>query len=401
MGSFSYKAYDSEGGEVHGKIDAQTLDNARALLQGQKLMVASVSEDNGYGINAGFFSNTRVSAQELEYLTSELSLLLNSGVTIDRGLAVMRRSATSQAQGKLIAGLHDAVRRGESLAGAMSMETELFNPLYINLVKIGEASGTLPIIFERLAEDIKFQSELKRKIFQALTYPAAVFAVCVLCIVFIFNYIVPEMSGLFAGMPAIPTYTAVLLGISEWMLDYQWFLFFGIISSAAALIAFIKTPAGAVRVDDTLMRIPGLSHVFILIERTRFNTAIAMMLGSGILIDRCVDMAVGNIKNQTLRQGLVIAKNRVKKGETLANALATSPLYPDFSVSLIEVGEESGNLEPVFNELSHRARREFEGWVDRFISLLEPLLILFMGGIVGSVVVTMLLSIVSVNDIGF
>jgi general secretion pathway protein F len=101
MGSFSYKAYDSEGGEVHGKIDAQNLDNARALLQGQKLMVASVSEDNGYGINAGFFSNTRVSAQELEYLTSELSLLLNSGVTIDRGLAVMRRSPTSQAQGKL------------------------------------------------------------------------------------------------------------------------------------------------------------------------------------------------------------------------------------------------------------------------------------------------------------
>ena len=111
-------------------------------------------------------------------------------------------------------------------------------------------------------------------------------------------------------------------------------------------------------------------------------------------------MAVGSVKNTTLRQGLVVAKERIKKGDTLANALRVSPLYPDFSISLIEVGEESGSLEPVFGEISNRARNEFESWVERFTSLLEPFLILFMGGVVGGVVVVMLLSIVSVNDLG-
>jgi type II secretory pathway component PulF len=163
---------------------------------------------------------------------------------------------------------------------------------------------------------------------------------------------------------------------------------------------FLKTPDGARKMDEIFFQIPGLNRVFVLVERIRFNTAISMMLASGILIDRCLEMAVGNVKNHVIRQTLVVAKERVKKGEPLARVLSMSPLYPDFSISLIEVGEESGQLEPVFNELSARARREFEGWVKRFTTLLEPMLILFMGVIVGGVVVTMLLSIVSVNDIG-
>jgi type II secretory pathway component PulF len=137
------------------------------------------------------------------------------------------------------------------------------------------------------------------------------------------------------------------------------------------------------------------------VERIRFNTAITLMLESGILIDRCLEMAVGSIKNRELKQGLASAKDRVKKGATLSTALRSSPVFDDFSMSLIEVGEESGELAPVFGEISTRARREFESAVDRMTSLLEPALILVMGGIVGGVVVTMLLSIVSVNEVGF
>ena len=401
MGNFSYSGYDGQGGKVDGNIEAPNLDRARQLLQEQELMVVSVSEDKVQGADFNPLARRHVNPQELQYLTSELALLLNAGVTIDRGLAVIRRNTTSAPQAALVIGLHDAVRRGESLSDAMTTEGSVFSGLYVNLVKLGESSGTLPQIFERLAEDIKFQSELRRKIFQALTYPTIVLAVCILCVVFIFNYIVPQMSGLFHGLPEIPIYTSLLLGVSEWMIKYQWFLLFGIFTAIAAFVGLLKTPAGARRIDLILMRTPGLKQVFILVERIRFNTAIAMMLASGILIDRCLEMAIGSVKNQTIRQQLAVAKERVKKGETLAKALGASPLYPDFSVSLIEVGEESGQLEPVFSELSSRARREFESWVERFTALLEPLLILFMSGIVGGVVVIMLLSVMSVNDIGF
>jgi len=400
MKSFSYKAYDNLGAKADGGIEAADLDLAKAVLSEQGLMVVSVTEDTSFSQELGFLSRRRVSAQELEFLTSELALLLNSGVTIDRGLAVIKRNSTSVPQARLLASLHDAVRRGESLSEAMAAESEVFNPLYVNLVKLGESSGTLPKIFSRLAEDIKFQSELRSKIMQALTYPSVIFLVCILCIVFIFNYIVPQMSGLFQGLPEIPTYTAFLLSASVWMIKYQWFLLLGIVMGVAMFVTVLKTTEGARRIDEALLMVPGIKNVFILVERIRFNTAIAMMLESGILIDQCLDMAVGSVKNQTIQQELKIAKERVKKGDTLSKALRASPLYPDFSLSLIEVGEESGQLEPVFVEISLRSRREFESWVDRMTSLLEPLLILVMGGIVGGVVVTMLLSIVSVNDIG-
>ncbi|CAI8391159.1 MAG: Type II secretion system protein F [Porticoccaceae bacterium UBA1117] len=401
MKDFSYKAYDNQGLKADGQIEASDLDEAKALITEQGLMLVSVNENIPLSQELGLLPPRRVTSQELEFLTSELSLLLNSGVTIDRGLGVIRRNSTSAPQARLVAGLHDAVRSGESLSDAMATENEVFNSLYINLVQLGESSGTLPKIFARLAEDIKFQSELKSKITQALTYPAAIFLVCILCIVFIFNYIVPQMSGLFEGMPEIPTYTAFLLGASDWMISYQWFLLVVIFGLVLGVMAALKTRSGARRINDGLMLVPGIRNVSILIERIRFNSAIAMMLEAGILIDRCLEMAVGSVKNKSVQQDLIVAKNRVKKGDTLSNALRASPLFPDFALSLIEVGEESGDLEPVFSELSSRSRREFESWVDRMTSLLEPLLILFMGGVVGGVVVTMLLSIVSVNDVGF
>lgn len=383
-----------------GRIDATNLEAARESLHKQNLMVISVAQEQAVGSEVSLFSRRQVSSQELEYLTSELALLLNSGVTIDRGLEVIRRNTASAPQARLVASLHDAIRRGDALSGALAVESDTFNQLYVNLVKLGESSGTLPEVFQRLAEDIKFQSALKRKIMQALIYPAVIFTVCVVCIVFIFNYIVPQMSGLFQGLPEIPIYTRILLDVSDWMMRYQWFLLLGILTSLAAMVLVLKSPSGGRQFGELLLRVPGLNRVVLLVECIRFNTAITMMLASGILIDRCLEMAVGNVKNQIIRQGLVAAKERVKKGGTLAKSLATSPLYPDFSISLIEVGEESGQLEPVFRELSARARHEFESWVDRFTALLEPILILFMGVVVGGVVVTMLLSIVSVNDIG-
>ena len=395
-----FSAYDSQGVKIHGEIEASDVELARRKLLGQHLMLVSLQEAEYQNKGLSFLARKHISSKELEFFTSELSLLLNSGVTIDRGLGVIRRNSSSIPQSRLIANLHDAVRSGVSLSEAMTSEDSVFNPLYINLVKLGESTGTLPMIFQRLSLDIKFQSELKSKIVQAVTYPAIVFLVCILCIVFIFNYIVPQMSGLFDGLPEIPAHTAFLLGLSDWMIPYQWFLLIGILGAILVIYTIAKTPAGMRELDELLLRIPGASGLLIMVERIRFNTAIAMMLESGVLIDRCLEMAIGNVRNQTIRQGLVVAKDGVKKGNPLSGSLASSPLYPDFAISLIEVGEETGNMGPVFVELSQRSRREFEAWVIRFTALLEPILILVMGGIVGGVVVTMLLSIVSVNDIG-
>ena len=401
MPRFLYHAYDSSGGKLQGEIEAQNVNAAKQQIAEQQLMLVDIKEDGVAIAGVDIFQRTKVTSQEVEYLTAELALLLNAGVTIDRALGIIRRNSTSTAQAKLVAELHDAVRRGESLSDALGEQQAVFNPLYLNLVSLGEASGTLPTIFSRLAEDMKFQSELKRKVIQALIYPGVIFSVCVLCILFVFNYIVPQMQSLFDGLPELPFYTAVLLGVSNWVVSYQWVVFALITAALAAIYMAMKNPSSAAAIDSFIAQMPGFSGMITRVERIRFNTAITLMLESGILIDRCLEMAVGSVKNRQLKQGLVSAKDRVKKGATLSSALRNSPVYDDFSMSLIEVGEESGELAPVFSEISMRSRRDFESAVDRMTSLLEPALILVMGGIVGGVVVTMLLSIVSVNDVGF
>jgi len=401
MTRFLYQAYDSSGGKLQGEIEASDVTKAKQQIAEQQLMLVEIKEDGATVAGLDIFQRNKVSIQEIEYLTAELSLLLNSGVTIDRALGIIRRNSTSAPQAKLVAQLHDAVRRGESLSDALGEHQAVFNPLYLNLISLGEASGTLPTIFSRLAEDMKFQSELKRKVIQALIYPGVIFSVCLLCILFVFNYIVPQMQSLFDGLPELPFYTAVLLGVSNWIVSYQWILLAMVLAIGVGIYMARKSPSSAAAIDAFIARVPGFSGMITRVERIRFNTAITLMLESGILIDRCLEMAVGSIKNRELKQGLASAKDRVKKGATLSTALRSSPVFDDFSMSLIEVGEESGELAPVFGEISARARREFESAVDRMTSLLEPALILVMGGIVGGVVVTMLLSIVSVNEVGF
>lgn len=397
---FIYEAYDVSGAKLHGEIKSIDESTAAKQLIDQNLIVVSLVKEPESNEMGSFFSRNRVSAEQIEYLTTELSLLLNAGVTIDKGLGILRRNSVSPGQSRLIGHLHDAVRRGQTLSDAMAEREDVFSPLYLNLVKLGETSGNLPDIFSRLSADLKFQSELKGKVVQALIYPGVIFTVCILCIFFVFNYIVPQMSSLFEGVPEIPFYTAMLLSLSAWMINYQWYLLLCLILLFGALYSSARSPSMSAQLDTILAGLPGVSGMILLVERVRFNTALAMMLASGILIDRSLDMALGSVKNSQIKQTLVAARDRVKKGGQLSMALRNSPIYDDFSMSLVEVGEESGDLPSVFQEISIRARRDFEVKVDRMTALLEPALILVMGGIVGGVVVVMLLSIVSVNDVG-
>jgi type II secretory pathway component PulF len=185
------------------------------------------------------------------------------------------------------------------------------------------------------------------------------------------------------------------------MQNYQWFLFLGILFSVFSLIAAFKNPIVKVRLDEFMLKVPFIKGALLVIERIRFNSALTMMLDGGISIDKALELAAGSVNNRHIRQGLIAAKENIKKGAGLTESLGRSPIYPDFFLSLLEVGEESGKLAPVFEEIASRSRSEFESWADKMTSILEPLLILTMGGIVGSVVVTMLLSIISVNDLGF
>jgi len=399
MALFTYKAYDSSGGKVDGQLEAADKQSALLTLKSQGLLATDVTNVTNEGTSLLSFSN-KVSLADLEFLTAELSLLLESGVRIDKGIDIIKRTKAKPALAKLLSDISTSLKKGKTLSESVREHDDVFDPLYCNLIELGEASGNLSEIFDGLAKDLKFKRDLQRKIISSLAYPLVIFFVCILAVFFIFNFIIPKMSAMFTDVDGLPWYTQTMLSLSEWMIQYQSLLVIGVIALIGGLVAAAKQPGFIIWWQKISLKLPIIKKAIVIVERIRFNSGLAMMIKAGVQIDRAIELSAGNIKNSQLRRELDIAKIKVKGGSALTPALQQTSLYPDFFISLLEVGEESGNLERVFDEIANRSRQEFESWTERMTTLLEPLMILFMGGFVGGVVVVMLLSMVSINELG-
>jgi type II secretory pathway component PulF len=403
MADFSFKAYDQAGSVVQGILTAASLPDVKQQLAKDKLRPVEIKEvkSAATSLQLPFMSKDTVSIGDVEFITAELSLLLASGVKIDKALSVLASAKATGATAILLNNLSTEVRKGVSLSTALEQHSTVFDKLYVNLVRIGESSGNLPEVFSGLAEDLKYRQQLRSKIIQASTYPTVILVVCVLAILFIFNFIVPKLTVMFDSMAELPIYTTALIGISEWVQNYQGLL--GILLIVAMVLIRWAAQQGYFdhRFDETILRVPVLGKTIELIERIRFTSSMALMLRAGVKVDLALQLSAGSVKNSTIARNLSVVKDKVRKGDSITLALKQSLLFPELFLSLLEVGEESGNMAPIFTEIAERSRNEFTQWTDKMTSLIEPLMILFMGGLVGSVVVVMMLSIVSVNDVNF
>jgi type II secretory pathway component PulF len=400
MALYRYRAYDDAGAKIEGQLEAHDQITVVAKLKSQGLLAADIFEVKAANQNS-LFANRKITLADIEFLTAELSLLLASGVRIDKGLDIIAKTKAKPALAQLIAQLSQSLKKGSSLADSVGEHSDIFEPLYCNLIQLGEASGNLPAVFDELAKDLKFRQDLRRKIISSLTYPIVILLVCLASVFFIFNFIIPQMSSLFTDLEAVPWYTKVMIETSNWMTEYQGWLLLGIGAAIGLTYYGFKQPKVQVWWSETILKLPILKGVVALTERIRFCSSIAMMLKSGLRVDNAIGLAVGNIKNHVLRREIDIAKKKIKQGDGLTVALSQSVLFPDFFVSLLDIGEQSGNLDKVFDEITSRSRQEFETWTQKVTTLIEPLLILFMGTFVGGVVVIMLMSMISVNDVSF
>ncbi|WP_462146557.1 type II secretion system F family protein [Pseudoalteromonas gelatinilytica] len=395
---FQYKAYDNLGAKNQGELEADSEQKAIAELEKNGLFayeIKVVSEKK-----SSLFQSKKITLADLEFLTSELSLLLESGVRIDKGLDIIRRTKAKPALAKLLTDISQKIKKGNNLSTACRDHPEIFDELYCNLIELGEASGNLSEVFADLAKDLKFKRSLRAKIISSLTYPSVIFFVCLLSIFFIFNVIIPKMATMFSGATDLPWYTQFMLDTSAWMVNYQVWLIIGFFISIVGIKFLSSTVKFKAWWQKVCLNLPVIAKAVITVERIRFNSGLAMMIKAGVPIDKALSLSAGNIRNLSLQREMEIAKQKVKRGSALSPALKQTSIYPAFYVSLLEVGEESGNLERVFDEIANRSRDDFESWTQKMTTLLEPLMILFMGGFVGGVVVIMLLSMVSMNDIG-
>jgi len=400
MQNFQYTGFDAAGAKVAGDISAVSLESARQQLKAQGILLKSLEPQKV--TEARFkLGRAKVSLSDLEFLTTELSVLLDAGLKIDKGIELLNRTNKKPGLAQLLDKIAKALRSGKQLSQALqAADNKLFDGLYVNLVSIGEATGKLPEVFRSLAADLAFKRDLQQKVVQALTYPMVILFVCLSSIVFIFNYVVPNLETMFAGKTDLPVYTQLLLSSSAWMRQYQWFLLVTILVGGVLLKYLLQKPEYQQMFEKWQLGLPVVRQAVVLVERIRFNSGLAMMLNAGVAVDQALALSCGNIKNLQVRRELEIAIQKIKRGDALSAALRQTLLYPDFFASLLAVGEESGELTRIFREIAERSQREFSAWVTRMTSLLEPLLIVVMGGIVGGVVVIMMLSITGTTDVG-
>jgi general secretion pathway protein F len=402
MPLYRYEGFDAAGGRVSGNLEAASEESALRELRSRGVMPSQVAsaDSSGDWRSALGLSGGKVGLADVEFMTAELSLLLDSGVRIDRAVGILQRAGKSPAMSNLLSGIASELKAGRQLSDALGEHPEVFDKLYVNLVALGEAGGRLPDVFRRLAEDLRFQRELRQKVLSAATYPLVVASVCVIALLFIFNFVVPNLQSLFNDASELPWYTSALLGASQFMQQWQLLVFAVIVALGAAVWRYRRSPVVIDFFDQLLIETPGLRDALAMVERIRFSSGLGLMLEADLPVDRALTLATGNIRHGLLRREMVAAVEKIKRGEQLSKALRQTRLFPDYFASLLEVGEEGGELSRVFTEIARRSRDAFSAWALRLTTLLEPLLILIMGLIVGGVVVIMMLSITSITDVG-
>ncbi len=396
---FQYTGIAPSGSKTKGTVEAESYSEALNQLKEKKILVSSLKQVGAQGQ----FSLTakQPGYEDFEYITSELSLLLSNGVRVDKALRILSRAKAGSHTGDVIQKILEKINKGHRLSEAFGQFPDYFDELYVNLIRIGEETATLPEVFNGLSEDMKFKVALTKKIKGAIAYPLVILVVCVLSIVFIFNFVVPNLAVMFEDAQNLPMYTQAILSLSDWFINYQQYLLVALVAAGGVMAYYWRNPKFSAYRSNLMAEFPGLRELFTQTQRIKFCSSVVLMLKAGVKIDVAVAHACNNVKSSALKKEINFALTNLKQGEAISSALSASRLFPDYYLSLLEVGEQSARLDMVFQEINDRSKSDFESSVSKAITLIEPILILVMGGIVGGVVVTMMLSITSVSDVGF
>lgn len=403
MKNFVYTAYDGAGARHQGELSAINTESAKFKLKELGLIPVKIDyvDTAANKVNELLQFNRRPRLSEVEFLTSQLSLLLKNGVKIDRALEIAKKGIRNNRLRKIVDEVCDDVRRGTPLSVSLEKNLDVFDLLYVSIVRIGEATGRLPDIFADLASNLNFRQKISVKTRQAMIYPSIIFIVCLLSVLFIFNFIVPKFTVLFSGMRDLPIYTDILLGVSDIFRKYQFIMLAAIVGFSILIVRIRKKGRFRSLMDVVVLRVPITRQLCYTLENLRFTSSLAILLKSGVVLTEALDYAIKSIGNIFLRKQLMIVKDEIKQGKKFSAAMAKTGFLPDVFDGLMEVGEQTGNLSEVFSEMEKRLRSLYEERVTALITVIEPIMIIFMGLVVGSVVVVMLLSMVSISDINF
>ena len=391
MPAFTYTARALNGDLRTATIDAPSRDEVIAQLRRQRLNVVKIDEA---AQAAKKKSGGKISMRDIVIFTRQFSTMINAGLPLVQALDILAKQSENKALKDVTRAVVFDVESGHTVADALKKHPKAFSDLYVNMVAAGEAGGILDTILMRLATFMEKNDALVRKVKGAMIYPGVITSVAGIAIVVLLVFVIPVFEKMFASVGmALPLPTRVVIGMSQFLQNYWWAVIAAIIAAGWSLKKYYATSDGKLAIDRTLLKMPVLGDVLRKSAVSRFTRTLGTLIGSGVSILDGLEITAKTAGNRVIQDAIMESRTSIAGGETISAPLQKSQVFPPMVISMIAVGEQTGGLDEMLSKIADFYDEEVDAAVSGLLALMEPIMIVFLGVVVGGMVVAMYLPI--------
>jgi general secretion pathway protein F len=410
MALFEFTGVSEAGKAVKGMREADSQKALRAVLrkEGVYLTDVTLGERGKAGAKDAAGSTDvdvkrlftgRIKTDDIAITTRQLATLVGAGIPLVEALAALVEQVEHPRLRRIVSQVRQRVNEGSSLGDAMNEHHATFGNLYVNMIRAGESSGALDVVLVRLADFTESQAKLRGKIVGALAYPAVMVLVAVIIIGLLFTVVIPKVTQIFTDMNVeLPIYTRLLIAAADFMRDYWYLAIAGLVLATLGARAWLRTPRGKLQADVAILKLPILGELTRIIAMSRFSRTLSTLLSSGVPLLTAMDIVRNIVGNLVLQDVIEKARDNIREGESISAPLKRSGQFPPMVCHMISVGERSGQLEDMLKKVADTYDQQVETKVSAMTSLLEPVMIIAMGGSVAFIVAAILMPILQLNS---
>ncbi len=403
MPLFTYKAVNSLGETEEGIKDAIDEHTLIAALHSEGYIPIRVAPANSRSFLGWRSKQAKLSQKDIALMTGELATLLESDLPLDKSLLVLMDLTEDNVRlTKLIARVLDKVKGGATLADALEQQSGIFSKFYLNMIRAGEAGGSLGDVLTRLAEYLESSQELKDTVSTALIYPAILLVMSLASLFVMLTFVVPQFTEMFESAgKALPVSTQIVVGLAEWLQSYWWVLLISIIFISSYMTMQLADPTTKKVWDGRFLKLPLAGSIITNKETANISRTLGTLLGNGVSLLAALSIVRETVDNLVLAAAIEEAEEQLKQGKHLSDALLSKGLFPKMAMQMIKMGEETGRLEEMLLRVATIYDKQLRVAIQRMLAFLEPVLIISLGLMIAGIIVSILLAILSVNDLAF
>jgi len=381
-------------------VEAGDKKHALEVLRAKKLLILKLEETKARSSMFSFMGRKKVSMDDLVILFRQLATMIEAGIPVVTSFDILAEQSENPALKQVLSNVKDSVNTGSSLSDAMMKHPKVFSPLFVHMIRAGESSGALDVILDRVASYIEKTSALQKKIKSALIYPAVVTTMALLITLVLLIKVIPVFKGIFAGFGAkLPGPTQFLINLSDFIRHYSWVFVILIVLVVMAFRLYTRTEKGRLRVDTLKLKMPIYGPLLRKVAISKFTRTLSTLVKSGVPILAALEIVAKTAGNVAVEQSVDNVRSSVRDGESIAAPMERSGIFPSMVTRMVSVGEKSGQLEKMLSKISDFYDTQVDTAVDGLTSMIEPLIIAFLGIVIGTIVLCMFLPIFKISSI--